>query len=214
MSDFLNENIPVANPDSNGLCQWMEFKAGGLTNEFTNLTTHRPVNCGGAFYYNEVGVGSASMYAYGNTIPNHVGLSNSVPIPLGAAVIVENDTQLGQPYDVVAVPATQWFGIPSIVPVPYLNCYIRLSLKSSNDGGQGDIINIGISRVGAAPLPADTFQVTVNSADSTDVVFENSFMIENVVAVSDVRLVFENTTFVGRGILVSDLNFVVSYPDS
>ena len=207
MTDFVNQNMAVANPDADGLYPWMSVRSGGNSNVFGNLQVVRPLNMGGRFVYNAAGVDSASMSKYNNTVESGATAVNGVvPIPNTVPLTVDNQTAGQITADGTTSAVTQVAGTNLVA-------YCRLTLTSASADGANDQIRVGFQVNGAGAVDSpQTVTVPALGATPVQVVCQTAAAGVAVAAGQTLRVTVENLTAVGRGVVCSNYQFIVRHP--
>lgn len=221
MSDFVNQMMPVANPDPDGLYPWMSVRAGGSSNVFGNLRVTRPLNLGNRFIYNELGEISGAYHKYNNTIASASGASatgHSVILTPNAGAVVEATTNPPSPDCVVD---GSFLTIDNATGAEVrANVYARIVFTGYTAGVpinppvpvDGDTIRIGIVDNGALPAPGALTQDVVVFGQYG----EPSYVVLQahdypVPAGTNIQIRFVNLTNVLRGILVKDVQLIATW---
>lgn len=210
MTDFVNQNMAVANADADGLYPWMSIRSGGNSNVFSNLKVTRPLNMGGTFVYNSLGVVSAAISKYNNTKPSIPAvIVNGVPVinaPADATLECESIGQLT--VDENTLVMTQVAGTD-------LLAYARMTLTSSSLLGSGDQIKVGFQVNGIGPV-YDSVTVTVPALgqDPVSVVIQTDDIGIPVTAGQTLQVTVENLTVTPtpRGVLATNYQFIARHP--
>lgn len=219
MSDFINEKMPVANPDPNGLYPWMAIRAGG-NSVLGNLRVTRPINMGNRFFYNVAGEISGAYHKYNNTIPSQISPTGGEIIQNPANAVVEATTTPPSTECVVdkdLLTITNNTALPQIV-----NMYARIVFTGYTPGVpinplvpvDGDTILIGITLNGVPPVLAPgnpVQQVVVYGQNGPATTVEVQLLNFTLPGNNNVQIAYQNLTNPLRGILVKDVQLIVQY---
>ena len=211
-NDYYNSNFPTVSQDDDGLCNWMQIKAGGNSdNAFGSLRVTRPLNLGGRFIYNVLGTTSASVSSSNNLAPsvvqtligdyvNIVDVSSPLYVNAQTTSIIAGTETLNPV--VSGVGAISIVNTAGVLPV---KIYVRLQFYAETDAGVGDTVNFSIYN-DAAQIGTPQ-QKTASSNLQTVVLTVNS----NVPIVGAVYAVLlNNQTNQANKMVIKNLSFIIS----
>jgi len=220
MSDFVNQMMPVANPDPDGLYPWMAIRAGGQ-NVMGNLRLTRPLNMGNRFLYNVIGSVSGAYNKYNNSRVSEYGASLTghpiIQTPNAEGVVEETTV----PPNPVCLVSGSFLTITNASGAP-VDCdvYARITFTGYTPGVpvaplvpvDGDTILIGVVVNGVLPVAGPSAQaVVVNGqyGSPTTVVIQLTGLA--VPDATNIQIRYVNETNALRGILVKDVQLIATW---
>lgn len=218
MADYLNEDIPVSDPNSDGNYRWLAVRSGG----YSGFTC--PINLHGGFLFNQAGDASimyemvASTATAGNAnwtpaVPNVAG--NSLKVLSSNAKI---DTFVASGANLGTFRLN--YGGNTRVKI-----WVEIAVQSLSTAGDADEYTVGLfeansagnafaggniteaTRVSATETVVPSTQTLIKSTDRTQFALLTA---DNVTDNNFLCICVKNMTSAGRGLLVKYLKVIVA----
>jgi len=217
MADYLNESVPVSDPDSEGNYKWMVVKAGGYS------AFSKPIDLTGAFIFNRIGDASIKYEMVNSSLTTPS--ANYVPCVPNVAGNSLKTLVINSKIDTFVASGANLgtfrfhFGANSVVRV-----WIEAIVQSASVAGDADQYSFGLFEAVDAPTafaggaiaeatrvtPNDTVVPSTRDVKSTD---NGGWVLLTADTVTNdhfLCLCIKNVTSNARGLLVKYLKVIVN----